>query len=978
MRSFLVLSLILYTVVSGGAAPVAMPGPPVESLDGQWVSAHDPKNRGMAERWFDPGKFPAAGTQAILVPGVINEVWLNHGWWNEPPINTYWYERSFVPRMKPRPNMRCYLRFGAVKRIGEIWLNGAHLGVHAGGENPFEFDVTKVLRPGEPNTVVVRVALGLTGGLCQHVTLVEQPEVRIVDAFARPDAKAGRIHLEVTIENNTSQPVQLGIHGALSEWKSGRSRGSGSLTEPAAPGQSVASLELPVEHPHLWDLNDPFLYVVTVRSDWDSAGQGTLHDVYSLRTGFRDFRIVNGYFELNGRRIILKSTHGNYYDPLAIQGTPRDMRWLGQDFPQLKKAGFNMMRFIISAAMPEQLDQADEMGFLTYSEHETSWLLRDPNQFGNTLDDVVRRDRNHPSLVIWGLLNETSDRAIYERARDRLPSLRAIDDTRVVLLNSARWDYDLNTASASNPGSKTWNVYLGGEDPKKFKQTGQLKFESGSFRGGAGDTHIYPFYPLQWGFFTSFATLARDNSPFFVSECGIGSAYNFIQEKREMEAAGAPPTALAWTWINPAIVAMKKTWATYGLEATYPSMEQMLIDSALEAARQRELIFTAIRGNPKVNGYNLTGLVDFWGSGEGVMDNFRVFKPGHLAVMQAGWAPSRWCLLVNPFNAYDDEPLHIRAALANEDALPAGDYPATLTITGSGGAVWNKDLLAHVRQNGPLAYTLFDEDIVIHGLKPGDYSLDASLKDRPNAASGKCTFTVTAHTSLPVLSGQITVAAVPPDVGNLLARQGARLHEYTPGEEIARETILIGPDFKAGAAGWRALYARAARGAHIIFLSGDPFQEGKTGKAVNKWLALPAKGILNNDRDTDYHKDVVGKVGHPLLAGLRTGLMSPEYYGTLLAGTRYFQYATPPPDAAAVAIYSALTFNYSYFDGVMLGTYPFHAGHFTLNAFDIAGSIGSPAADRLLLNIVIQAQADAAPLSPLPAGFDAEMDKLGQ
>ena len=64
-------------------------------------------------------------------------------------------------------------------------------------------------------------------------------------------------------------------------------------------------------------------------------------------------------------------------------------------------------------------------------------------------------------------------------------------------------------------------------------------------------------------------------------------------------------------------------------------------------------------------------------------------------------------------------------------------------------------------------------------------------------------------------------------------------------------------------------------------------------------------------------------------------------------------------------------------DGVMLATYPFHAGHFTINALNIVDSMGSPATDRLLLNLVIQAQVDAAGLAPLPPDYEPEMDKLG-
>jgi hypothetical protein len=137
------------------------------------------------------------------------------------------------------------------------------------------------------------------------------------------------------------------------------------------------------------------------------------------------------------------------------------------------------------------------------------------------------------------------------------------------------------------------------------------------------------------------------------------------------------------------------------------------------------------------------------------------------------------------------------------------------------------------------------------------------------------------------------------------------------------------------------------------------------------------KGDQNDTKDWLYHKDVIAKTDNPLFAGLPTKLMSPEFYGSLLGNTSYFQGATLPADTAGVAIYSSLTDHYHFFDGVMLGTYPFHAGHFTVNTFNILGSMDSPATDRLFLNLVAAAQADAVPLVPLPADYDAEMDKFG-
>jgi hypothetical protein len=421
---------------------------------------------------------------------------------------------------------------------------------------------------------------------------------------------------------------------------------------------------LPVEHPHLVDLNDPLLYTVKVTSTWKEANPVLSHDSDSFRTGFRDFRVVGDYFYLNGRRIYPASAHGNQYDALYGQGSSRDMSQYDKELDQLKKAGFNMMRCIVASAMPEQLDHADETGMLYFTEHETSWLLKDPAQFGRTLNQVVRRDRNHPSLVLWGLLNETPDLNIYQRAKAWLPSLRAIDDTRPVLLSSGRFDNDFKTGSISNTGSQTWDTYLGGEDPVNPKPTGALT-ELGAYKNGTGDAHVYPFYPLSWSFLTAFSKVAQDAKPFFLSEYGVSSAYNPLPEEIEMKRLQIPDWVYSWYWVKRGSDGLKHTWATYGLDATYPNMNDMMVDSDLSAVRQRNISFSVIRGNPKIIGYNLTSIEDFWGASEGVMDNFRNFKPGHLEMLRAGWAPLRWCLLVNPTSAYADQPLSLRIALAN-------------------------------------------------------------------------------------------------------------------------------------------------------------------------------------------------------------------------------------------------------------------------------------------------------------------------
>jgi hypothetical protein len=121
----------------------------------------------------------------------------------------------------------------------------------------------------------------------------------------------------------------------------------------------------------------------------------------------------------------------------------------------------------------------------------------------------------------------------------------------------------------------------------------------------------------------------------------------------------------------------------------------------------------------------------------------------------------------------------------------------------------------------------------------------------------------------------------------------------------------------------------------------------------------------------------VAKTGHPIFAGLPTKLMDPDDYGMMLANAHFFEGTTTPDDTAAVAIRSTLGNHYEYKDGFLIGTYKLGAGHFTVNAFDLLGTIGAPATDRLMLNLVLAGQADAAPVTPPPDDFAATMDKLG-
>ncbi len=162
-----------------------------------------------------------------------------------------------------------------------------------------------------------------------------------------------------------------------------------------------------------------------------------------MRCGFRDFRFENGAFRLNGKRIYLRCSHTGNCCPIGLE-MPHDPDFLRRDLINQKMMRFNAIRFIAGVPKRYQLDLADEIGLMVYPEAYAGWCLADSpkmkERYNESVFGMIRRDRNHPCITMWGLLNETSDGPVFRHAVSLLPELRKLDDSRVVMLNSGRFD----------------------------------------------------------------------------------------------------------------------------------------------------------------------------------------------------------------------------------------------------------------------------------------------------------------------------------------------------------------------------------------------------------------------------------------------------------------------------------------------------------------------------------------------------------
>ena len=457
----LLLSLLLPALhaLNAAPAPQATSTTVVQSLDGPgWVLATDPKNVGRTEQWFAAPRTNALPTH---VPWVIQDAFPGyHG--------VAWYWREFVAPANPHPQGRSLLRFWAVDYTAEVWLNGQPVGGHEGGETPFTLDVTANLKAGQKNSLSVRVVNpahervdGLVmgeiprqarvvpysagaaynhGGIAGSVELLAVPVLRVEDVFAHADPNTGTIKIQARLRNASETALRGRIELATGPAASGETLRTLVLERELPPGATLIESELKIDQPRLWELNDPFLYRVTAGV---RAGQSSSLDEQSVRCGFRDFKFENGWFRLNGHRLFLRSTHTCNHFPVGLK-LPPDPDMARRDLLDLKVMGFNMIRFIWGGAERYQLDLCDEIGLMVYEESFASAQMNEsPNlraRWERSIAELIQRDRNHASVVIWGLLNEIPDNPHFRVAADSLPFVRQFDDTRMVFLNSSRWD----------------------------------------------------------------------------------------------------------------------------------------------------------------------------------------------------------------------------------------------------------------------------------------------------------------------------------------------------------------------------------------------------------------------------------------------------------------------------------------------------------------------------------------------------------
>jgi beta-galactosidase len=328
---------------------------------------------------------------------------------NFPNASIGWYRKTFsVPAGDL--GRRISVEFDGVFRDSQVWVNGFFLGRQPSGYTSFRYDLTDYLNYGGDNALVVRVDATTEegwfyegAGIYRHVHLLKTAPLHVapwgsfVTSAMTPDG--ARVAVGTTVSNEGRTSADFRIVQVILD-RDGHPVVTGEVPDLSLPvGATLdSSSSLQVSSPRLWSLEDPYLYrLVTVVMEGRSVV-----DRYETPFGIRTIRFdPNDGFFLNGRRVEIKgvNTHQDFAGVgVAVPDSLDDFR-----IRRLKEFGVNAWRCAHNPPSPEFLDACDRLGMLVLDENRL--MGTNPAEL-DPLEAMIRRDRNHPSVILWSLGNE--------------------------------------------------------------------------------------------------------------------------------------------------------------------------------------------------------------------------------------------------------------------------------------------------------------------------------------------------------------------------------------------------------------------------------------------------------------------------------------------------------------------------------------------------------------------------------------------
>lgn len=410
------LPILLFSCAMEKAAPSAQEG----AFQDEWL--------------FQKGD-PVDGSSMALMDEDWRKVNIPHDWAIEGPFDSKynartgglpvhgvaWYRKHFTIS-EEEANQHVTVFFDGVMNNSTIYLNGEKVGERPFGYMGFEVDLTAHLRPGEDNVLAVRVApedlasRWYSGaGIYRNVRLkiehpVHVPEWGTYITTPEVGAENARVAVETSVRNTRIEDEVVTLRSLIKD-PNGKEVAAMEKEITASSGQEIRiNFDLSVDNPLLWGIGTPNLYGLTT----EVVAGGQTVDVHQSTFGIRtiEFDAVDG-FMLNGKPVEMQGVCMHH--DLGPLGAAVNYRATERQMEIMQSMGVNALRTSHNPPSPEVLEVCDRLGIVVLDEAFDEWGIgKVPNGYNKAFDewherdlrDMIKRDRNHPSVIMWSIGNE--------------------------------------------------------------------------------------------------------------------------------------------------------------------------------------------------------------------------------------------------------------------------------------------------------------------------------------------------------------------------------------------------------------------------------------------------------------------------------------------------------------------------------------------------------------------------------------------